>query len=388
MTTYDFDTPIDRRNTQCEKWDIRNGELPLWVADMDFRTAPEIIDALKARLDHGVFGYAQVPESWRAAYCNWWRVRHDANFQPDHLLFCTGVIPAITSVVQRLTCPGDHVVVQTPVYNIFFNSVVNSGRIISENCLIERNGAYRMDFEDLKRRFANPRTRLMILCNPHNPTGSVWTREDLARVGELAQAHGVVVLSDEIHCDLTDPGVNYTPFASASDVCAANSVTCVAPTKAFNLAGIQTAAVVVPDVHLRAQVHRALNNAEVAEPNVFACPAAEAAFREGGAWLDALRSYLANNKQVVRDYLAREIPCVRVVSGPATYLMWLDCRDVCKDSADFTSYLRERTGLWLNAGSAYGKVGEGFLRMNVACPRATVHDALDRFRDGVRTYLS
>ena len=244
---YDFDIVTDRRNTHSLKWEAADGELPMWVADMDFKTAPEILSAIKERVEHGVFGYSVVPESWYSAYRDWWKSRHHFDMDREWLIFCTGVVPAISSIIRKLTTPAEKVLIQTPVYNIFFNSILNNGRQVLESELRYKEGEYEIDFEDLERKLADPQTALMILCNPHNPIGKIWDRETLAKIGELCKKHHVVVLSDEIHCDLTAPETEYIPFASVSKTCQENSITCIAPTKAFNLAGLQTAAVVVPD---------------------------------------------------------------------------------------------------------------------------------------------
>lgn len=383
---YDFDALTDRRGTQSLKWDVGPDELPMWVADMDFPTAPCIREALQKRLDHGVFGYSVVPEEWADAYLGWWRDRHRFQMERDWLIFCTGVVPAISSVVRKLTTPGENVLIQTPVYNIFFNSIVNNGRNVLESPLRCENGVYDMDFARLERDLSDPQTTLMILCNPHNPVGKIWDRETLAEVGRLCRQHRVVVLSDEIHCDLTDPGKEYVPFASASEDCRANSVTCMAPTKCFNMAGLQTAAVSVPDPFLRHKVWRGLNTDEVAEGNAFAADAAIAAFTRGGPWLDELRAYLYENKQAVRDFLAAELPEIRLTPSEATYLLWLDCGALCDDAAPLAGFIRARTGLYLSEGGQYGGAGKRFLRMNIACPRSRLLDGLDRLKRGVTAW--
>lgn len=416
---YDFDTQVDRRNTNSLKWDVAEHELPMWVADMDFPAAPEIQEAILRRASHGIFGYSTIPDEWYQAYMGWWENRHGLRMQKDWLVFCTGVVPAISSVVRKLTTPAEKVLIQTPVYNIFFNSILNNGRLVLENNLTYRDGAYEMDFVDLEEKLSDPQTTLMILCNPHNPIGKIWDRDCLERVGELCWRHHVTVISDEIHCDLTDPGTAYVPFASVSEKCRVNSITCIAPTKAFNLAGLQTAAVVVPDPTLRHKVWRALNTDEVAEPNAFAVDAAIAAFTKGAAWLDELRQYILGNKNIVASFLGREVPQARLVPSQATYLLWIDCTGLagkaCADvkgianadadahvdadastNADahanddastkgIASFLREKTGLYLSDGAQYGRCGEGFLRWNIACPRSTLADGLERFWDGIQS---
>ena len=384
--TYDFDKLTDRWGTNSLKWDVAENELPMWVADMDFETAPEITEALKKRAAHGIFGYTVVPDAWKEAVSGWWERRHGFKMEQDWLIFCTGVVPAISSAVRKLTTVGENVLVQTPVYNIFFNSIRSNGRNIVENRLRYRDGAYEIDWEDLENKLKDAQTTLMILCNPHNPTGSIWTREELARIGELCADNHVLVLSDEIHCDLTEPGYEYTPFASVSEVCAQNSVTCIAPTKAFNLAGLQTAAVAVPNEAVRHKMDRALNTDEVAEPNAFAIDAAIAAFTKGDAWLDELREYLAGNRKLAQDFLEQELPNVRLVPSHATYLLWLDCSHVIGDALELSRFLRKETGLYLSAGLSYGEAGRQFLRMNIACPGERLSEGLKRLRDGVKAY--
>lgn len=383
--TFDFDTPVDRRGTDSMKWDVGDGELPMWVADMDFPTAPAVREALGQRLDHGVFGYSDVPQAWYDAYLYWWKERHGFSMERDWLIFCTGVVPAISSMVRKLTTPNENVVIQTPVYNIFFNSIVNNGCRVLESPLVYAHGAYSVDFADLEQKLADPQTSLMILCNPHNPVGKIWDRETLGKIGELAERHHVTVISDEIHCDITRPGVDYVPFASVSELCAKVSVTCMAPTKAFNLAGLQTAAVCVPDAHLRHKVWRGLNTDEVAEPNAFACPAAIAAFTKGGPWLDELRAYLFENRDAAEEFLREKLPQLHPVKGDATYLLWLDVSAVTDDGAALAKRLREKTGLYVSAGGSYGEAGKAFLRVNLACPRAMMLDGLERLQRGIET---
>lgn len=383
---YDFDKPINRRETHSLKWDVKEHELPMWVADMDFQTAPEIQAAIQERAAHGVFGYSIVPEEWYQAYMGWWERRHGFSMEKEWLVFCTGVVPAISSMVRKLTTAGENVLVQTPVYNIFFNSIVNNGRNIVENPLRYDGSTYQMDFEDLERKLSDPQTTLMILCNPHNPVGRIWSREELGQVGELCRKYHVTVISDEIHCDLTSPGKEYIPFASVSENCRNHSITCIAPTKAFNLAGLQTAAVAVPNPNLRHKVWRGLNTDEVAEPNSFAVEAAVAAFTKGEDWLDALRAYIQENKNYVENFLKKEVPQIRSVPSQATYLLWLDCREMQGCATEFTQYLREHTGLYLSEGRQYGKSGSSFIRMNIACPRSRVEDGMKRLAEGARGY--
>ncbi len=385
---YDFDTVINRRNTNSFKWDVKNGELPMWVADMDFETAPEIKGAILKRAGHGVYGYTIVPIEWFDAYVRWWKVRYDFEINPEWLTFCTGVIPAISSIVRKLTTPNENVLIMTPVYNIFFNSIINNGARVLECPLRLTGDRYDIDFDDLEKKLKDPQTSLMILCNPQNPTGRIWSREELGRIGDLCKKYNVTVIADEIHCDLTDPGKKYIPFASVSDICRDISITCIAPTKTFNIAGLQTAAIYSANRYLHHKVCRALNTDEVAEPNVFAIEAAIAAYTRGEAWLDELREYIHSNKELVYEYISRNIPQIRVIPADATYLLWLYTGDVADDSFILQQSLKKTTGLYLSEGGIYGSDGRLFLRMNVACPRSVLEDGLKRLRDGIENFLS
>ena len=375
---YNFDNPPSRRGTACFKWDVGENELPMWIADMDFETAPAVRAALQKRLDHGIFGYDDVDGRWYEAYMTWWRDRHGLEIEKDWLIFSAGVVATISSLVRKLTTPNENVLIQTPVYNIFFNSIVNNGARVLESPLCFDGQGYSIDFRDLEEKLADPQTTLMLLCNPHNPVGRIWTRQELARIGRLCKKHRVTVISDEIHCDLTEPGKSYVPFAAVDRTCREISVTCVAPTKAFNLAGIHTSAVFAADPGLRHKVWRALNTDEVAEPNCFAAPAAAAAFLESGDWLDELRAYVWANRRLVEDFVERELPGMRVVPAEATYLLWVEVSSLTPDVKEWTERLRAETGLYVTPGTAYGRTGEGFFRWNMACPRKTVEDALER----------
>lgn len=385
---YNFDTPVNRRNTDSVKWAVAENELPMWVADMDFKTAPEITEALAKRVEHGVFGYSVALDEWYDAYINWWDKRHGLKISREELIFCTGVVPAISSVVRKLTTPAEKVVVQTPCYNIFFNSIYNNGRNIYPSPLKYDGLNYTMDFEDLEEKLADPQTTLMILCNPQNPVGKIWDKETLAKVGELCAKHHVTVVSDEIHCDLTDPDKGYVPFASASETCRDISVTCIAPTKTFSIPGIQTAAVVVPNPVLRHKVNRGLNTDEVAEANSFAQIAAITAFEKGGEWLDEARAYIYENKKRVAQFLKDEIPEIVLTPSEATYLLWLNCGAFTDDAGEFADFMRKETGLYVSKGGQYGDCGKTFLRMNIACPRVTLEDGLARLKDAYEKYKS
>lgn len=380
-----FDIPVNRRHTGCMKWDVAEQELPMWVADMDFQTAPEITDAILKRASQGVFGYTLIEDDWYEAYQNWWEKRHHFTIEKDWLIFCTGVVPALSSIVRKMTTPAENVLVLTPVYNIFFNSIYNNGRNILESPLHYENGVYSIDFEDLEEKLANPQTTLLIFCNPHNPSGNLWDKETLKRIGDLCVKHHVLVVSDEIHCDLTRPGTEYVPFASVSQNCRENCITCIAPTKAFNLAGLQTAAVMVPNPVIRHKVNRGLNTDEAAEPNVFAALAPAAAFGYGEAWLDELRTYLFENRTIAEHFLKEEIPKLYPVPSDATYLLWIDCTRLSDDLSDLCDFIRAYSGLYLCDGREYHN-GTGFLRMNLACSREFLKDGLNRLKASIAAY--
>lgn len=384
--SYNFDAIIDRRETQSLKWDVSENELPMWVADMDFQTASEITAAIQERAAQGIFGYNTVPESWYSSIQSWWQRRHDFTINKDWMLFSTGVMSSVSSVIRKLTTPGENVLVQTPVYSSFFHAIRDNGRYVMESPLRYANGEYHIDFEILEQKLADPQTTLMLLCNPHNPIGRIWDREDLAQIGKLCQKHHVLVLSDEIHCDLTDPGCMYTPFAAVSEICAQNSITCIAPTKTFNLAGIKTSAVIVPDPVLRHKVWQALTVDGASEPSSFATVASSAAFDKGAPWLDTLRAYLLENKKAAREFISQNIPRVQMVQSQATYLLWLDCGRISYYSTELAQYIRKKTGLYLSAGSAYGGNGNQFLRMNIACPKERMMDGLIRLKSGMAAY--
>lgn len=401
---YDFDKIIDRRGSGSLKWNVAENELAIWVADMDFEAAPPIMRTIKNRADHGVFGYGEVTDDWYDAVIGWWKRRHGYEIPRRSLVFATGVVPAISSSVRRLTAPNEKVVLLTPGYNIFYNSVLNNGRRVVECPLIYEKGGYRADFDDLERKLADKETTLMILCNPHNPVGKIWSREELAIVGDLCEKYSVTVISDEIHCDITEPGVRYVPFASVSENCAKNSVVCISATKAFNLAGLQCAAVYSENAKLLARVNRALNTDEVAEPNVFAVAATVSAFNESEDWLDEMCAYTSENKHFVKKFLAESTPIIKMVESKATYLCWLDCTALVslpqtggddfkndkkpfKSSAELAEKLRSETGVYLSEGGQFGLGGEGFLRLNAACPRVVLKTALEKIRDFVTNIL-
>jgi cystathionine beta-lyase len=385
---YDFETIVDRRDTCSVKWDVKEGELPLWIADMDFRTAPEIVEALKKRAEEGIYGYTYPERSFFEAYISFWKDYYGFEMKEEWMAFATGVVPILSSSVRKFTSEGDKVVLLTPNYNIFFNSVVNNKRIPYEVPLIYRDGEYFIDFEHLEQAFADEKTKMLILCNPANPVSRIWTKEELARIGELAEKYGVVVLSDEIHGPITRPGTAYVPYASVNEVNRSHSITAISPSKAFNLAGIQSALLVVPDEELRKKAVRQINTDEVAEPNVFASIAARVALTEGRAWYEECRKVLFDHRDHLISFVEKEIPVLKPVHGDATYLVWIDVSALKSDAKTYAEFLRRKTGLFVQSGEVYGKGGEQFIRINVASPSSIIEDALKRLKEGTEEFLS
>lgn len=378
---YDFDEIIDRRGTNCVKWDGAENQdvLPMWVADMDFRTAPAIIEALRHRVDHGIFGYTRVPQSYYEAVTGWFSRRHGWNIDKDWIIYTSGVVPALSAIIKAMTVPGDKVLIQTPVYNCFFSSIRNNGCEIVESPLVYADNTHSIDFEDLERKVSDPKVKAMILCNPHNPAGRVWSRDELIRIGEICIRHDVVVIADEIHCELVMPGYEYTPFASISEEFSRHSVSCVSPSKAFNIAGLQIANIVCADAVRRAKIDRAININEVCDVNPFGVIALQAAYNEGAEWLDQLLEYIYDNYEYMRSFCEEHLPDFPITKLEGTYLVWMDCRKFGMTSTELEKRLIEEAGLWLNAGTMYGHDGEGFMRWNIACPRARMIEGLKRF---------
>lgn len=383
---YDFDKTIDRRATNSYKWDSApEGVLPMWVADMDFRTAPAIIDALQKRVVHGIFGYTRVPDAYYDAVTSWFSRRHGWDIDREWIINTSGVVPAVSAVIKALTVPGDKVIVQTPVYNCFFSSIRNNGCEIVSNPLRRTADTYEMDFDALERCAADPRAKVMLLCNPHNPAGRVWTPDELTRLGNICLRNGVTVVADEIHCELVYQGFKYTPFASLSDAFLHRSVTCVSPSKAFNIAGLQIANIVAFDNDLRSRIDKAININEVCDVNPFGVAATIAAYNEGEEWLNQLVDYLHGNYEAMAEFCRRELPEFPITRLEGTYLVWMDCSSLGMPSDALEHALLEDARLWLNAGTMYGAEGEGYMRWNIACPRSVMLDGLNRFLNFVRS---
>ena len=383
---FDFDKLTDRSGTLSYKWDVKDGELPMWVADMDFEVAPPIRRAIVDRAEHGIYGYTAIPDAFFEAVSDYWGRRHGYRIPTEHMIYSNGVVAAISSIVRKLTTPAENVLIQAPVYNIFYNSILNNGRQVLSSDLVYENGEYTIDFADLEAKLALPQTSLMILCNPHNPVGRIWSADELARIGDLCHKHGVTVLSDEIHCDLTVPGEGYVPFASVNEICRQISVTAVAGSKTFNIAGLQSACLFAADPVIRHKVWRGVNTDEVGEPNAFSMAANIAAFTECDEWVEKMREYVFENKRIATDFINSEIKGMKATFSKATYLLWIDISGVASDSVDFLERLREATGLYLSDGAEYGECGRAFVRMNLATQRARVIDGLERLKRGAILY--
>lgn len=382
MSKYDFTSLIDRHNTNSLKWDLFGDDLPMWVADMDFKVAPAIQEAILKRANHPVYGYTIVPDELFEAYINWWDRRYDFKMSREDMAYSIGVMPSISSMIRWLTDEDDEILIQSPVYHVFYYVIEDNNRKVLENELIYENGEYRIDFEDLDEKLS--RVKLMILCNPHNPVGKIWSKDDLARIGELCKKHDVILISDEIHCDLTDPGVNYNPFETSYDY--ENAITCLSPSKSFNIAGFQSSVVHTKNRELlekiKAQIH--IDNSDSC--NVFATTAVIAAYMESEEWLEELKDVLYRNKQIVKEFLENELPVIKLVDCDATYLLWLDCSSLNVSSKVLSEFLRSNQGLFLSAGIDFGLNGDNFLRMNIACPEKMLIEGLHKLKGGIISF--
>ncbi|MDE5857805.1 MAG: pyridoxal phosphate-dependent aminotransferase [Muribaculaceae bacterium] len=383
---YDFDTITPRRGTLSYKWDsAAEGVLPMWVADMDFKTAPAIIEALHKRIDNGIFGYTLVPDEYYNAVTSWFSRKHGWNINRDMMIYTSGVVPAISAIIKALSKPGDKVLVQTPVYNCFFSSIRNNGCEILTNPLVKNGDTYDIDFDDLERKVSDDKVSLMLLCNPHNPAGRVWSRDELKSIGEICSRHDVTVISDEIHCEFVFDGYKYTPFATVSDEAGCKCVVCVSPSKAFNIAGLQIANIIAPDEATRQKIDKAININEVCDVNPFGVIATIAAYNDGEEWLAQLLDYIRGNYEYMKNFCNEHLPDFPIAKLEATYLVWMDCTALGLKSEELEEKLVEDVNLWLNAGTMYGtEDGEGYMRWNIACPRSVLNDGLHRFLNFVK----
>lgn len=380
--TYDFDKIISRRGTNCVKWDEFTDPdiIPLWVADMDFETAPSVQQALMKRMQHGCFGYTLVPESYYNATIQWFQHRHGWSIERPSFIYTSGVVPAISAIIKAVTSPGDKVLVQTPVYNCFFSSIRNNGCTLAENPLKMEGNHYEVDWQDFEAKCADPSVKVFLLCNPHNPAGRVWTRQELVQMGNICLKHGVFVISDEIHCEFVMPGHTYIPFASISEDFAMNCAVCLSPSKAFNIAGLQIANIIVKNEKVRKRVDKAININEVCDVNPFGVIALQAAYSaEGEEWLNQLCHYISDNYLMACQLFTEALPQCPVTTLEGTYLMWVDIRATGKTSRQVTDHLLRKAKVYVNCGTMYGEAtGEGYIRINLATRRNLLEEGIMR----------
>jgi cystathionine beta-lyase len=378
---YNFDEIVDRKNTASVKFDLRGkifrkeDVIPMWVADMDFKTPPFIIEALHKRLDHPILGYTYISPSVYESIVSWIRLRHGWDIRSEWISFSPGIVPALNLLIMAFTQPGDKVIVQTPVYFPFFSAVENHRRELVNNPLIYRNGKYEMDFDDLESRM-NASTKMLILCNPHNPTGNVWPPDVLRKIAEMCLDRNILLISDEIHSDLIYPGFNHTPVAALSKEIALNTITCMAPSKTFNLAGLSTSFLLIPDEKLRSTYEKKLDQIHVGAGNIFGFVAMEAAYSHGSEWLGQLMAYLDGNRLFMEEFIRQHIPQIEVVRPEATYMAWLDCTQLALTPNELKEFMIHKAGLGLSDGPLFGKQGEGFQRINIGCPRSVLFVSL------------
>ncbi len=386
---YNFDEAPCRENTNCLKWDKREevfgktDVIPMWIADMDFTTPPFIIKALRERLDHEILGYSYRPDSYFEAFINWVSELHGWEISREWIEFSPGVVPALNLCTHAYTSPGDEIIIQPPVYPPFFGAVNDHGRKLVFNPLVDTEQGFRIDFEGL-RKVITPKTRMLILSNPHNPVGRVWTLEELTELAEICHDRRIVILSDEIHSDLVLPGARHIPLASVSEKAASVTVTCMAPSKTFNLAGLSTSSMIIPDPGLMEKFRKTLVGLHLHLGNIFGNVASEAAYTHGREWLEQLMNYIEGNVDLVINFCRERLPVIRPVRPEATYMIWLDCRAMERNSQELNRFFVEEAGVGMNEGSRFGPGGEGFMRMNLACPKATVVRALEQIENAIK----
>lgn len=371
---YNFETITRRRYTNSIKWDVKENELPMWVADMDFMVMPEIQEAITHAARKASYGYSYPTSHFFAAYRHWWKERHHLEIDLQSMVFVSGVVSALDSLVRTLTKENDHIMVLSPVYHVFFSVITNNKRKVTVSELKQENDDYVINYHDVEEKIVKDNVKLLIFCNPHNPVGKIWSKEEIAKLYMLLEKHHVQMISDEIHCDIVDPGYHYVPALTISS----NIITCLAPSKVFNLAGLHSAVTVVNDPHLKEVIQAAYYRDDVGEINYFAEPTTVRAYLDGGQYVDELNEYLYQNKQYVQEFLKENIPHIKYASGHATYLLWLDVSYYCDNSVKFARELREKTGLFVSDGQQFGPGGNHFIRVNVATNLETVKDAMSR----------
>jgi cysteine-S-conjugate beta-lyase len=385
---WNFDDPVKREGTNCIKYDLREeifGKkdiIPMWVADMDFNTPDFITEALRDQLKHEIFGYSFRPPEYYSSIIGWMKLRHNWSIEKEWITFTPGIVPALNFCTLAFTQPGDSIIVQPPVYFPFFSAVLAHGRTLVYNRLLEDDGRWTMDFDSLTRAI-DERTRMIIISNPHNPVGRVWTLEELRELGKICIKNKILILSDEIHCDLVLPGFRHTPFAALSDEISGNTITCIAPSKTFNLAGLSTSNVIISNPSLRKSFNKVVDNLHIGNGNIFGTAASVAAYTSGHKWLDALMDYIDNNVDFVEDYCRKMIPEIIPVKPEATYMIWLDCRKLGMNGKELQNFFVHKAGIGMNEGSTFGPGGEGFMRMNLGTTHQTVKKAMEQIENAV-----
>lgn len=386
---HDFDEIINRENTGSVKYDARQyyfgteDVIPMWVADMDFRTPDFITGAMKKRADHPVYGYTIRTDSYHDSVINWMKKRFGWNVHKNHIMYTPGIVSALNLCVMAYTDPGDKVIVQPPVYFPFFSAVTNKDRQLVYNLLVLKNGRYYMDLEDLQKKI-DDKVKMIFLCHPHNPGGSVWTKDELAELGKICLKNNIIIVSDEIHADLVFPPHRHVPFATLSEEIRDITVTCTAPSKTFNLAGLNTSNLIIQNRELMVKFKQIMNRVHVGDGNIFGAVALEAAYDHGGEWLEQLLEYLHGNIDLVDEFITANIPEIKVIRPEATYMIWLDCRELGLEPKQLKDIFVYKAKVGFSDGPTFGPGGEGFQRMNIACPRSIVDEALDRMQKALK----
>ena len=381
---YNFDKAVNRNNTNCLKWDTtKDGVLPMWVADMDFKVANPILDSLILRTNHGVFGYTMIPDSFYDAEIYWWEKRHNFRIKKEWIEPTVGVIPSISAIIQAFCNDGDKVLIQSPVYNYFNSSIINNRCEVVVNNLIYKDGKYGIDFEDFEQKLKDEKVKLFILCNPHNPVGRVWKHHELRKMGELCIKYDVIILSDEIHRDLTYKGCKYISMASISEEILNQTIVCTAPSKTFNLAGLKTSNIIVSNQEYKVKINKSLNINEAIEPNIYGIEALISAYTKSENWLNELLEYLEENKNLAIDIIDK-IKGLKVVKPEATYLLWIDCSRLGMNSEELVKIIEYRGKLRIASGVTYGENGNSFIRINIACSKDILKEGLSRLQKAIK----
>jgi cystathionine beta-lyase len=388
-----FNDVVDRKNTGSIKWDMMDqfqkpkDVLPLWVADMDFKAPEGVLKALKDRVEHGILGYTKPGDSYYEAVVNWMMRRHDWRIKREWIVITPGIVPALNFIVQAFTKVGDSVLVQRPVYNPFMEAVVNNGRKLVNSPLVLKNDRYEIDFEDVEKAIVENNVKLFILCSPHNPVGRVWNRDELITLGDICLKYNVFVVVDEIHHDLVFKGNKHIPFASLGEEYSKKCITCTAPSKTFNLAGLQLSNVIIENQEILQKLNSYLEGMALTMGNIFGIIGFEAAYNTGEEWLEELMDYIEDNKKMVQEFMAEKFPVIRVIDSEATYLLWVDFRGLGMRQEELNHFLLHEAKLWLNDGRIYGEEGDGFERINIACPRSLLEKGLKQLEEALRKHF-